>query len=121
MRSAIAFHWLHYDCGEDILYNGTKFAEIFPIIPSIYRPIIRFYHRTQRPPQALYGPAMEKLNSIHKAVLGIIVPEISCEEVEKVFTSADIQKNALFQEDKVSFLIPQRSVVHFGKSVIHGI
>lgn len=63
---------------------------------------------------------MESVDFIHQPVLGIIVPESASSDVREVFTSVDVQKHALFEEGKVSSLIAQRSILHFGQSVSCG-
>ena len=52
---------------------------------------------------------------LHQPVLGIIVPETSSGDVTEVFTAVTSQSHALFEENKVSSIIPQRSILHFGQ------
>lgn len=54
----------------------------------------------------------------YQPVLGIIIPETSSSDVTEVFTSVNSQMHALFEENKVSSLIAQRSILHFGQFLI---
>lgn len=60
---------------------------------------------------------MENVDLIHQPVLGIIVPESASGDVRELFNSVNVQKHALFEEGKVSSLIAQRAILHFGQSV----
>jgi hypothetical protein len=61
---------------------------------------------------------MENLDFIYQAILGILIPENSNGDVGELFTSANIQRQPLFQESSISSLIAQRKILYFGKSVI---
>lgn len=60
---------------------------------------------------------MENLDP-HQPVLGIIVPETSSGNVpEEIFTPVTSQGRALFEANRVSPPIPQRSILYFGQSI----
>lgn len=56
-------------------------------------------------------------NNPEQSVLGIIVPETSFGDVMEVFTPVTSQVHALFEANRVSSLITQRSILYFGQFI----